>query len=99
MLQVCRFGLLGNSLFLLFINFVHIILMRGCLPLEFVGAFMVVTFAHLPLELHCSVKDRIALSMIERAERQGEIAPGRTILVRAEGLAGGNCRTATAQRE
>ncbi|EFJ50054.1 hypothetical protein VOLCADRAFT_58530 [Volvox carteri f. nagariensis] len=29
----------------------------------------------------CSVKDRIALSMIDRAELQGEIKPGRTILV------------------
>ncbi|GLC44040.1 hypothetical protein PLESTB_000222400 [Pleodorina starrii] len=29
----------------------------------------------------CSVKDRIALSMIERAELQGEIKPGQTILV------------------
>ncbi len=32
--------------------------------------------------LACSVKDRIAYNMINKAEEQGIITPGKTILVR-----------------
>ena len=32
--------------------------------------------------LPCSVKDRIAYNMINKAEEQGIITPGKTILVR-----------------
>lgn len=32
--------------------------------------------------LSCSVKDRIAYNMINKAEEQGIITPGKTILVR-----------------
>lgn len=30
----------------------------------------------------CSVKDRIAVNMVQRAEEQGLISPGKTVLVR-----------------
>jgi cysteine synthase A len=39
-----------------------------------------------------SVKDRIALAMIDAAEKQGLISPGKTVLVRAPAGKGGNGR-------